>query len=215
NSAGLELAKKRGNHFIFNTPNSKSLPANLKMGWNKIDKLKVAILPLKLNFWNPVKIEEYELNNRVSSISSNKLLEEYNKSQSSAGNLFIPKTPEYLKWRYNQNPLQEYFVIESNDFYLSAYKKNHKHFSELRIAEHIFYNPWGNSKIKNAIKSISKRVKPDFITYSSEFNLSPFQVSGKFGPILVYKNNNLDFETEKDLGSLKNWCYTLGDLELF
>ena len=215
NSAGLELAKRRGNHFIFNTPNDKSLPANLKMGWNKIDKLKICLLPRKFNIWGSDKAEEYKGTNNISAINFEKLLYEHEKTQSRGGKFFIPKSPEYLKWRYNHNPLQEYIVIESNDFYLSAYKKNHNSFSELRIAEHIFYNSNGHNKIKNSIKCISKRLKPDFITYSSELNLSPFQVSGKFGPILVYKNNNLDFGTEKGLGSLKNWSYTLGDLELF
>src|SRR5690606_3866578 len=123
----------------------------------------------------------------ISAINVDKLLYEHEKIQCREDKFFIPKSPEYLKWRYNHNPLQEYIVIESEDFYLSAYKKNHKNYSELRIAEHIFYNSEGHKKIKKSIKSISKLIKPDFITYSSGLNLTPFQFSGKLGPILVYK----------------------------
>ena len=32
----LEIGGKRGDHFVFNTPNSQSKPGYLKMGWNEV-----------------------------------------------------------------------------------------------------------------------------------------------------------------------------------
>ena len=42
-----------GDHFIFNTPNSQSIPGYLKMDWKKVDKLKDSLAPI-----NPIFLEE-------------------------------------------------------------------------------------------------------------------------------------------------------------
>lgn len=216
NSVGLELAKDRGTHFIFNTPNSKSLPANLKMGWNEIDKLKIVFIPgnfINLNF----KKENFKYSKSINltALDLQELIDAYNNLHIQSGRIFTPKSPAYLQWRYEQNPLQEYEIIADRDFYLAAYLKPHKHFTELRITEHIHHNQLGLDKIKIAISKMNKIFKAELISYNSGLNLSYFQFSGKFGPIMVYRNLNLDAGTEKKIGNLTNWSYTLGDLELF
>ena len=44
----LEIGKERGDHFVFNTPNTQSKPGYLKMGWKEVDKLKIHLRPLNL-----------------------------------------------------------------------------------------------------------------------------------------------------------------------
>jgi GNAT superfamily N-acetyltransferase len=216
NSVGLELAKGKGDHFIFNSPNSKSLPANLKMGWNNLDKLKIAFIPGNFRNRNYKKDNfQYRKSKNLSALDLQELLYAYNNSQSQRGKIFTPKTPAYLQWRYEQNPLQEYEIIADRDFYLAAYLKPHKHFTELRITEHIHHNQNGLDKIKTAISEMNKIFRAELISYTSGLNLSSFQFSGKFGPIMVYRNLNLDAGSEKKIGNLTNWSYTLGDLELF
>ena len=216
NSYGLELAKGRGDHFIFNTPNSKSLPANLKMGSNKIDKLKIVFIPG--NFRNRNFKEgnfQYSKSKNLTALDLQELLDAYNNIQSQSGKIFTPKTPAYLQWRYEHNPLQEYEIITDKDFYLAAYLKPHKYFTELRITEHIHYNQIGLDKIKTAISEMNKIFRAELISYTSGLKLSSFQFSGKLGPVMVYRNLNLDAGSQKKISNLINWSYTLGDLELF
>ena len=44
----LEIGKERGDHFVFNTPNTQSKPGYLKMGWKEVDKLEIQLRPLIL-----------------------------------------------------------------------------------------------------------------------------------------------------------------------
>ncbi len=39
----LEIGKERGDHFVFNTPNTQSKPGYIKMGWKEVDKLKIQL----------------------------------------------------------------------------------------------------------------------------------------------------------------------------
>ncbi|UBZ06850.1 GNAT family N-acetyltransferase [Salegentibacter mishustinae] len=216
NSAGLELAESRGKHFIFNTPNSKSLPANLKMGWDKMGKLKIVFIPGNFRkLISKKKNFQYRKSKDLTALELQELLDAYNNSQSKGGKIFTSKSPTYLQWRYEQNPLQEYEVISDKDFYLAAYLKSHKYFTELRVTEHIYHNQFGLDKIKSAIFKMNRIYRAELISYTSGLNLSYFKFSGKFGPVLVYRNLNLDPGPQNKISSLKNWSYTLGDLELF
>lgn len=216
NSAGLELAKSRGEYFIFNTPNSKSLPANIKMGWNRIDKLKIVFMPG--NFRNLISKNEnfqYKKLKDLTALDLQGLLDAYNDSQSKGGKIFTTKSPAYLQWRYEKNPLQEYEIIADRDFYLAGYLKQHKHFTELRITEHIHHNQIGLDKIKSAISEMNKMFRAELISYTSGLNLSSFQFSAKLGPVMVFRNLSLGTEPENKISNINNWSYTLGDLELF
>jgi len=216
NKAGLELSKDRGNHFIFNTPNSKSLPANLKMGSNKMGKLKIAFIPGNFRNRNLKKENfQYRKSKNLTAIELQELLDAYNNLQSQRSKIFTPKSPNYLRWRYEQNPLQKYEIIADRDFYIAAYLKPHKHFTELRVAEHIYYNQVGLEKIKRAVSEMNKIFRAELIAYTSGLNLSSFQFSAKLGPVMVYRNLNLDAGSQKKINNLNNWSYTLGDLELF
>ena len=37
--------------------------------------------------------------------------------------LFTPKSMEYIKWRYLNNPLQNYIVIFNKDYFIAGYIK--------------------------------------------------------------------------------------------
>jgi hypothetical protein len=46
----------------------------------------------------------------------------------------------YLKWRFEENPMQKYHVVSTNDWYIAMYIKKHRFFKELRIVEVISTN---------------------------------------------------------------------------
>jgi predicted N-acetyltransferase YhbS len=210
----IEMAKEQSDHFIFNTPNSQSLPGYLKMGWEEVDKLKIRIIPVNPIHWLANKQHKAcQINKNSSDSQLAGLISKCMKLKSEGNKLFTAKSPKYLSWRYENNPLQKYEVKSDEDFYLAGYIKQHKYFKELRITEHIFSDVSGLKKINKAIGEFSKKFGAHIITSTGLGSGLGF--SGKFGPVLTMRNVNLDLNLYQELLQLNNWSYTLGDLELF
>ena len=208
----IETGEMQGDHFIFNTPNSQSLPGYLKMGWKQLGKLKISVYFVNPIFW---KIKN-DLKYSVSQAKFEKiefLLDEHNKNKICQNKLFTPINMEYLYWRYHSNPLQKYHIEFDSDFYLAVYVKEHKYFRELRIAEQIFNGDFGLQKINKVVKKLSKNYGVQIITSTSV--LKSLKFSGNFGPVFTLKNINLEPTDFDDFLKLENWNYSIGDLELF
>lgn len=210
----VEIAKAQGEDFIFNTPNTQSLPGYLKMGWKEVGKLKIRVKPANpLNWFDNKTGKFYVVNNTCVEGQVANLVSDYNTLKAGENKYFTLKSPEYLLWRYENNPLQNYEVKADQDFYLAGYIKEHNFFKELRITEHIYSNGIGLQKINNAVKEFSKKFGAHIITYTG-LN-SGLGFSGNFGPVLTLRDVNLDSNFKQELLQLNNWSYTLGDLELF
>lgn len=211
----LELAKKNNDHFVFNFPNEQSRPGYLKMGWEQADKLEVAIKPSLSSFWKFKKSPlEYDVEYNTSPNEIDELCKKWNEKLRDSKGLYTKKSFEYLKWRYEKNPLLKYEVLATNDYYLSGSIKNHKGVKELRITECIYMNPESFKKIKKSIKEWASKFGVQFISFSPRLmNLSSYK--GQLGPILTVKDLNLNTREKEEFLQLKNWEYSLGDLELF
>jgi predicted N-acetyltransferase YhbS len=211
----LEIAKEQSDHFIFNTPNTQSLPGYLKMGWEEVDKLKIQIIPVNpLNWLGNKQSKVYEINNNSSDAQLAGLISKYIKLKAEENKLFTLKSPQYLSWRYENNPLQKYEVKADEDFYLAGYIKEQNYFKELRITEHIFIDDSGLQKLNKEVKELAKKFGARLITTSAGLNFG-MGFSGNYGPVLTLRDVNLDTNLKQELLQLNNWSYTLGDLELF
>ncbi|WP_051931129.1 GNAT family N-acetyltransferase [Gillisia sp. Hel_I_29] len=211
----LEIAKENGDHFIFNTPNSQSLPGYIKMDWKKVNKLKVHLAPVNpINFIRSKKDHQYVIQKNRNESSFDELVRNFNAINASRPELFSVKSSEYLAWRYENNPLQKYDVRSDDDFYLATYIKKHKKFNELRIVEQIYIDKKGLKKLNDEIKLLTKNLNVHVITNSKKLP-NILQLSGNLGPILTLRNLNFDIDMNDELLDLKNWNYTIGDLELF
>ncbi|MCF4102663.1 GNAT family N-acetyltransferase [Gillisia sp. M10.2A] len=209
----INISTKVGDHFIFNTPNSQSLPGYMKMDWKKVSKLKI-----HLNLISPLKMFISDTNYKYSiqkmgdeNVLEN-LIETHNIGNSRTSNLFTIKSIEYLKWRYENNPLQKYDVKCDHDFYLATYIKQHKYFNELRVVEQIYKGDKGLKKLNRALENLTKYMKVHIISCSENLG-GLIGFSGAMGPMLTVRNLNLDIDNQ--LLNIDNWNYTLGDLELF
>ncbi len=210
----LELVKEQGDDFIFNTPNTQSLPGYLNMGWKELDKLKIRVKPTNpINWLNKKTGKSYIVNNTCAEGQLANLVSDYNKLKAVENKCFTLKSLEYLLWRYENNSLQNYEVEADQDFYLAGYIKEHKYFKELRITEHIYSDDFGLQKINKAVKKMSKKFGAQ-ISSSTGLN-SGLGFSGNFGPVLTLRVLNLDSNLKQELLQLNNWSYTLVDLELF
>ena len=209
----LELAQEQGDHFVFNTPNSQSKPGYLKMGWKKVNKLKIQLRPLNSLLRKKENVFKYKVTGNKS--ISEKVIRSYVEKQRSVNRLFTPKNMDYLIWRYINNPLQNYMVIFDREYFIAGYLKKRNNFDEFRLAEAII-SKRGKEQAKLAILKMANASGAKILSLSPNTGIS-FKAGliGDYGPLLTLKNINLNITEEQELLTLSAWNYTLGDLELF
>lgn len=205
----LEIGKDRGDHFVFNTPNSQSKPGYLKMGWEEVDRLKIQLRPIDLLRFKNCELKYHIMGKKEESIG---LFNTHLDSQRETNRLFTPKNLDYLKWRYLNNPLQSYVVIFDPEYFFAGYVKKRKRFDEFRVSEAIV-SIAGRKSAKSRILELagSSGAKVLSISPNAGINFTT-AVTGKFGPTLTYKPVCLN---QSEFLNLKTWAYSLGDLELF
>ncbi len=211
----IEIAEENGDHFIFNTPNAQSLPGYLKMGWEKVGKINVQVIPANPFYRSKPKEETGNLISGFSNPELNNLLDKANQLKKGRGKIFTPKSIAYLNWRYESNPLQVYEIINETDSYALYYIKKHNRLLEMRIVEFSALNNSISSHLKKRIHKRARVEKVHIITYAGDRKLFRFAISGDFGPILTLRNLNYEQKLFSDLLNMSNWNYSLGDLELF
>lgn len=211
----LEIGKERGDNFVFNTPNSQSKPGYLKMGWKEVSKLKTSIRAVNPFFWKSSKgtstyPKTWNDNNGF------EFLNDHNKKFTEEGMLFTPKDPAYLKWRYADNPLQDYHVLATSNLFLAGYVKHQGKLKELRISEVIRSSKISNRALKKEIKSWARNYGVHFISFSPISDVKFYTaISGDFGPVLTFRNMSVTQKEEDEFLNINSWAYSLGDLELF
>ena len=210
----LDEIQKEGETFVFNTPNNNSRPGYLKMGWQIIDAIELAVVPT-LMYSMPYFFSKVKPENAISTAQLNQLCIGYNLDLSKKKVIFTPKSAAYLKWRYEENPLQNYVVFSSTDWYMVFYIKKHRFFNELRVVETISSNRRQHLKqMQKAILSYAFQKRCWLITTANK-DLFGFKIYGKFGPRLTIRSLIKDSHFINTAYAIKNWRYSLGDLELF
>jgi len=201
--------------FIFNTPNSQSKPGYLKMGWKPVGKIRLGIwfVPLLSLLYRGKR--NISLANRIESAELEKICNRHNEKLSSNNCFFTPKTPTYLKWRYEKNPMQGYTVFSDTGFYVAVYVKKHKRFKELRIAEYIgTLEKKQQVALEQQVVALANK-EGCWIISAARTDLFFGGIKGNFGPELLCRE--IQGHTVPNLfsGIQETWSYSLGDLELF
>ena len=214
----VEVGKKNRDHFVFNTPNEKSRPGYLKMEWKPVGKIKVGLKPCFRSFLKLKKqlpVYRHFLKTPVSELEL--LCTEWNKRMESSSELFTPKSANYLSWRFENNPLQNYEIYSENGVYMAGYVKKRGNLSELRISECIFDSGRKSCKknVKRKMREWSAKFGTQVITFSPQHYSDWYSFKGNFGPVLTLRDLNLSSVENTRFLDIKRWGNSLGDLELF
>ncbi|MBX0333248.1 GNAT family N-acetyltransferase [Pontibacter sp. HSC-14F20] len=219
---GLNDALDEGIHLVYNTPNESSKPGYLKMGWVDIGrmalKLKVNVLAYK-QFDLPVLPEQdwVKLSNLLPNISNPIVKAEQAQTLLS---------PDYIKWRYQDNPLFDYnFLSDYQSFVLFFRFKPHSFGQEMRVVDLLIDEQKFDKSAKNALSNSFQKInRACFLTsvsgrhfqlvYGVYPDMGIIPVMDK-GPIITLRNVNLEEQVFAELSNQENWGYTLGDMELF
>ena len=207
----VDRSKMDGINFIFNTPNKQSLPGYLKLGWVSLRNLSVGFSLLSSLFFKNSRSIHGSINFDKIELLCNR----WNSIQQKNTPLFTPKSLDYLKWRYLDNPVIKYFVYANADIFLAMYCRKRNNIAELRVAELIYIGsrPSTIKQVKLIIRNYAIENNIILITFAP--SLKRWMPGLKFvlplGPKLCAKKINVDMPAFTHL----KIAYTLGDMELF
>jgi GNAT superfamily N-acetyltransferase len=226
--AMLEQCGESGIQLVYNTPNDKSLPGYLKMGWEKAGQLPVCVkllqpLSMVVNMITNKNLEianhdDGELRKFLMHPGLPKLLQMNQTALTDS--LITPHSVDSLRWRYLSVPVAKYGAsgIEdgSNLRSLFIYRvKSSRMGREFRVTD--IFNE-GNKTISDLKQLIIKTAYSHGAHYITTSGFNPvlkggFSLSRPIGPVVTVRNiamsNLVEFQ------NFSRWKPSMGDLELF
>ncbi|GAA0880871.1 hypothetical protein GCM10009119_38410 [Algoriphagus jejuensis] len=209
----LEEVTADGIDLIYNTPNSKSAPGYLKMGWESWGKL-----PLKLNFHLANSRKTVLVNSDWAQVQKLVQTIETGDPTFSEGQTRLVKG--YLNWRYRDNPLYHYQFISDGEHYLLVYRiKEGKMGREFRICDLFTKTELSKNAIKELGIALNQQIKISGARFSSfsglayskqnvlDMGLLPIL---RVGPLVTLRKVSEHFSPMDQV-----WNWSLGDLEVF
>lgn len=229
-----ESCRQQGVLFVFNTPNGQSRPGYLKMGW-----IVQGRMPLKCKLVRPFSIVRARLFDKEKyarqegdptpfqkwTLDVLNIPDDYVQQE---GQLSTMLSPQYISWRYANNPLYTYnYFTDQEQFLLISRIKRHAYAKELRLVDFVEFDPRADEHylrktIKDQVLLFCEQHQIDFISFSGYqykayrrcFRWMGLLPVRQLGPVITLKDLNMQ-ENFKYLLNTKNWCYSIGDLELF
>lgn len=227
----LEECKAEGIDLVFNTPNNKSLPGYLKMGWIEAGRLPITIrlskpVGMALNILQAVQKQE-ELPEKfttgleyfLSHAGLGPLLSSWNDTQNE--NIVTAVSPGYLRWRYRDVPVARYAAggvetgTELESLYFYRLKRGRAGI-ELRLTDTFFSKRADIARLKDHIMERAREHGAHYITVSglSGVNLLRFPaLTQGVGPMVTIRSVKRD--DLSDFKEFRKWHPQIGDLELF
>jgi GNAT superfamily N-acetyltransferase len=212
---------EEGIPFVFNSPNTMSMPGYLKMGW-----IANGRLPLFVGLGSVIpRLHHKGLEEAL--ISGYKIGEALNRlpvdwKHQNVGNVYhTPLSKAYLEWRYRDCPVVHYgAVIEPGKFGFVFRLKKWKWMLECRICEVWMEPGCPENEINMALKKMLAEIRPLLVTCASSpayqsKNNRPFSMIGPIakGPMITLRTL-----AQTDLDSFRHfahWMPSLGSIELF
>lgn len=225
----IDYCNQHGDHFIFNTPNQKSRPGYLKMGW-----LEAGRLPIRIDPSRPFSMLYNCLSNKVKEIDQNGGVENFLKHPGLESllkqhcqqkkSIVTSVSADYLKWRYGKVPVASYVAIgeehgnELTGLIIGRIKQT-RFGRELRITDCFFGTNIDAKKMQIAFKAFKASWKIDYVTLSGTLStnavklLSLFNFTASVGPIVTIRS--LQLANLGPFSNFRDWSPSIGDLELF
>jgi GNAT superfamily N-acetyltransferase len=213
---------------VFNTPNEKSLPGYLKMGWRT-----VGAIPVKIRVRHPIRfargfrssssigprslsdVNAPAVSTVLSSDAVRSLLESAGPSGST---LATPLSVEYLHWRFSQAPLLDYRAIGDEHGFVIFRLRNRGPLREASIAC-LIVPPDAVGTARRLLASVA-RIGVDHLTASFPRRSTASRAALRSGFVpspkgVTFVTNVLRPGIGPDPTQLSSWGLTLGDMEVF
>jgi GNAT superfamily N-acetyltransferase len=213
---------------VFNTPNDKSRPGYLKMGWREVGRMPVAVRvrrPLRLLVGRPTRLQPAVSVASAGSVLGRRdevarLLE---REWPTPGALATPRSVEYLHWRYAAAPLLGYRAVTEERAGelagLAVFRVRRRgRLWESTIAELLAGGD--ASTARRLLRRAAGAAPCDHLTFHAPAGSPPAREARRSGFLptpagISLVVNPLHDGIRPDPTDLRAWALSLGDLEVF
>ncbi|MEI7591681.1 MAG: GNAT family N-acetyltransferase [Actinomycetes bacterium] len=226
-AGAIETLDASGIDFIFNTPNEKSRPGYLRMGWQVVGSVPVSMRPRNVSSFvrmsqsrtaaNKWSLPNDDFDSAATILDSAAAKALVRSLRPSGINLATPgittdRTHDFLVWRYGFKPLGYRALVapEGIDHGFIIFRTRKRgHAIEAVIAE-VLVPDSDRTRIGKLLIDILRKSKSDYLIAAGP--RQPGLVSiPRLGPVLTWRAIN----TASSQPPLKDWHLSMGDIELF
>lgn len=206
--AALDLAKEHGIDLIFNTPNEKSAPGYLKMGWSEVGWIGPMVRPRlgRVKGDDSVTLDEV--------IPTATAFEPQALRRGSKVSLSTSRTPEYQEWRFGSHPTARYgwWANEATGVVVRpSVRRGRVELAAVDFGETINQATFRSLARSHRARYVASAFTPAARERAVARSAGWFTPPGQKGLRLVA--NPLS-DLSIDVFDIASWDFTLGDLEL-
>jgi GNAT superfamily N-acetyltransferase len=222
--AALEELRAEGVDTVFNTPNDKSLPGYLKMGWKVVGRLPVSVMPTRLRSFAtlargrmPASLSSVLVNAGIepsTAFADPECVARLLGSVRVGRHLTTRRTPEFLAWRYGFRSLH-YRVLPAGDGVVdgfAVFRLRRRGTAVEAVIGDVLVPRAHPERARSLARKAAATAGADYLLRIDRraFTAEPFVRIPRVGPVL----------TCRPLAgwhppALAGWNVTMGDIELF
>jgi GNAT superfamily N-acetyltransferase len=215
-AAGVEL--------VFNTPNQRSLPGYLKMGWHVVGRLSVAVTPTRpgslvvmATARRPASRRSIEMHvgePAVDVFADAAAIERLQSSWSTVPGLATRRTPAFLRWRYGNEALQYRVALagSSLDEGLAVFRLRRRGPALEGVVCDVLTPGFDPSLAYELVRRVARLTQADYLIRLDRRLVSRHRAVRlpRAGPVLTCRPL-----AGEPAPALHEWRLTMGDIELF
>jgi GNAT superfamily N-acetyltransferase len=216
---------------IFNTPNGKSLPGYLRMGWREVMDVPIRVRVRRpLRFVRHLRYRRDLMENTREPVDSEQgpLKAAWNEVAALAGTgdgrrLHTSRDETYLGWRYSRPPLLQYEVTEERDVDglrgAIVYRVRARGRLQEATVVDLFVHPGDRACAARLLRRVASESRVDHVTCSFPTGSVQARAASRTGFLRSPEGLTLVANPLADLSvnvfAADSWSLALGDLEVF
>ncbi len=220
----LDELRAEGVELVFNTPNAKSLPGYLKMGWSAVGRLPTAVMLPRLGSLFALATAREAASLSSIAIGVGERAADAFADQESVLRLLVSlgpvrgvstaRTPQFLLWRYGFEPLRYRVMLHgpSLDEGLAVFRLRRRGRAVEAVVCDVLVPDGDQSVAASLLRSVARDTGASYLLRIDRplVQRGPFLRVPRTGPILAFRP--LDGAAPP---ALHDWSFTMGDVELF
>ena len=209
---------------VFNTPNEKSLPGYLKMGWRELGRLGVVVQPTSLRFPRVIATARRPAgrwplptgagDDPADAFADGDALDALLANQPPPRGLSTHRSPAWLRWRYGLEPLG-YRVVQLGSTAadgVAVFRRRRRGDAVEGVVCEVLAPHGDRRAVAELLRRVRSAADADYLLRLDPRPVTrgPFVRLPRVGPVLACRT--LGTASAPDLSG---WALTMGDVELF
>jgi GNAT superfamily N-acetyltransferase len=221
--AAVDELRADGVDLIFNTPNQRSLPGYIKMGWSVVGRLPAAVMTPRASSLlaistarrpaTPWSIEIRAGEPAAEVFADHDAIADLLSARPPESHLATARSPEFLAWRYGYDRLHYRVVLvdSSPSRGLAVFRLRRRGRAIEAVVADVLVPDADPLVTRSLMRDIARLTRADYLIRLSRSVIStgPFVRLPRAGPILVGRRLH-----DGPVPTLRTWDLALGDIEL-